>query len=327
MASTLLLLIAGLALLLVGGELLVRGAVGLAQRAGVTPLVIGLVIVGFGTSTPELVTSVEAALIGAPAIAWGNIVGSNIVNTLLILGASALLAPIVVRRGPAVRDTGVALAASLVLAALALAGAASAWVGGAMIAALAGYIAWCYREERVAEPDIVHNAPYDRSAALELADRGLHPSGRRWFAPVLLALAGLGLLVFGGRMLVGGAIDLARVAGLSETLIGVIIVAVGTSLPELVTSLVAARKGEPEVAFGNVVGSNIYNILGIGGVTMLLAPGAVPETLWPVDLGLMVATALAVVVLALAHRPIGRAAGLALVLGYGGFLAAAIAAQ
>lgn len=325
MIATVLMLVGGLVALLVGGELLVRGAVGLAERAKVTPLMIGLVIVGFGTSMPELVTSVEAAMAGSPAIAWGNIVGSNIANTLLILGAAAVLAPIVVRQGVALRDAGVAVAASLILLAVVAAGAAASWLGFVMIGLLAAYVAFCYREERRHAPAVIHNAPYDRSAALELSDSHLHSPGGGWTRPVLLTLAGLALLIVGGRFLVTGALDLARLAGMSETLIGLTIVAVGTSLPELVTSLVAARKGEAEVAFGNVIGSNIYNILGIGGVTMIVAPAGVPSALLPYDLGIMLASALAVFLFVWIARSITRGIGALLLLGYAAFTALAVA--
>lgn len=317
-------LVAGLVLLVIGGELLVRGAVGLAEKAGVSALVIGLVIVGFGTSTPELVTSVEAALAGSAAIAWGNIVGSNIANSLLILGAAALIAPLRITTANRWRDPGVAVGATLVLLVLALTGAGGALAGSALIVCLLAYIAWCYREERIAEPDVVHNAPYDRAQALELSDPTLHAQAGGWWRPALFTLLGLAVLVFGGRLLVTGAIDLARLAGLTETLIGLTIVAVGTSLPELVTSVIAARKGEAEVAFGNVVGSNIYNILGIGGATMLLAPGSVPANLLPLDIGLALASAGAILLFAM-FRAIGRLPAFALVAAYAGYLGLLIA--
>ena len=313
-------LVAGLVALVIGGELLVRGAVGLAEKAGVTPLIIGLLIVGFGTSMPELVTSVEAALAGSPAIAWGNIVGSNIANGLLILGAAALLAPIAINSANRLRDPAVALAASLVLLALALSGMGHWLYGLALLGALFAYIFWCYREEKVAEPEPVHSAPYDRGQALEMADPGLHDPGGSWWRPIGLTVVGLAVLIGGGRLLVSGAIDLARIAGLAETLIGLTIVAIGTSLPELVTSLIAARKGQTEVAFGNVVGSNVYNVLGIGGATMLLAPGPVPRDLLPLDVGVMTASALAILLLAWLPRCVSRFAGLALVATYAGYL-------
>jgi cation:H+ antiporter len=320
MILTIGLVVAGLVVLSVGGEILVRGAVGLAERAGVSALVIGLVIVGMGTSMPELVTSVEAAMAGSPAIAWGNIVGSNISNSLLILGAAALVAPIAVTTANRWRDPGVALAASFVLLLLAASGLGSAIIGLVLIVCLCAYIAWCYREERLAEPVSVHNAPYDRGHALELADPSLHATPGGWTRPVLLTLVGLVALVGGGRLLVTGAIELARLAGWSETLIGLTVVAIGTSLPELVTSVVAARKGEAEVAFGNVVGSNIYNLLGIGGATMLLAPGPVPADLLPIDIGVVIASAVLIMAFALAGG-VRRLPALALLAGYAGYLA------
>ncbi|MXO84492.1 calcium/sodium antiporter [Altererythrobacter aurantiacus] len=312
-------LLGGLILLVVGGELLVRGAVGLAEKAGVSALVIGLVIVGFGTSMPELVTSVEAAMAGSPAIAWGNIVGSNIANSLLILGAAAMVAPIAINAANRLRDPAVALAASILLLLLAMTAIGSVLVGVLLLGGLIAYIAWCYVEERRVEPATVHNAPYDRSQALEMTDTGLHEESTGWTKPLLLTVVGLAVLIGGGRLLVTGAIDLALLAGLTETLIGLTIVAVGTSLPELVTSVIAARKGEVEVAFGNVVGSNIYNILGIGGATMLLAPGSIPANLLPLDIGLVLVSAL--VILALAFiRGVTRLPGLALLLAYFAYL-------
>ncbi|MXP29434.1 calcium/sodium antiporter [Porphyrobacter algicida] len=315
MITAIALVAAGLVLLVVGGELLVRGAVGLAEKAGVSPLVIGLAIVGFGTSMPELVTSVDAAMAGSPAIAWGNVLGSNIANSLLILGAAALVAPLAITSKNRWRDPGVALGASVTLLLLAVSGTGSVLIGAALVAGLFGYIAWCYREERLAEPAIVHNAPYNRAQALEMADTWLHPAVVGWTKPVLFTLVGLAVLVGGGRLLVSGAIDLARLAGLTETLIGLTIVAIGTSLPELVTSVIAARKGESGVAFGNVVGSNIYNILGIGGATMLLSPGAIPSNLLPLDISLVLLTAVAILALAL-FRGVPRLYAIALLFTY-----------
>jgi len=170
MIETFALLIGGLIALLIGGELLVRGAVRLAEKAGVTPLVVGLVIVGFGTSTPELMTSVEAAMAGSPAIAWGNIVGSNIVNVLVILGVAVLITPIVLRGGNLLRDTGVCAVASLGLLVLGATGWHGAWIGLAMVVALVVYIVRCYRDERVRAADSGHTAAFDRQQALEIAD-------------------------------------------------------------------------------------------------------------------------------------------------------------
>ena len=325
MALAILFLIIGLCALVFGGELLVRGAVGLAERAGISALVIGLFIVGFGTSMPELVTSVEAALAGSPDIAWGNIVGSNIANSLLILGAAAVIAPIAITSANRLRDPAVAIGSSLVLAGLAVTGFGHWLIGLLLVAILLAYIFHCYRQERAVEPESVHNAPYDRSLAMEMSDSGLHSKPIGWGRPIMLTLVGLVVLIGGGRLLVSGAIDLATLAGLSETLIGLTIVAVGTSLPELVTSVIAARKGEAEVAFGNVVGSNIYNILGIGGATMLMAPGQIPTDLIPLDIGLMTASAIAILLLIGWRGGVGRIYGLTLIVSYCVYLAILVA--
>ena len=326
MIETFALLIGGLIALLIGGELLVRGAVRLAEKAGVTPLVVGLVIVGFGTSTPELMTSVEAAMAGSPAIAWGNIVGSNIVNVLVILGVAVLITPIVLRGGNLLRDTGVCAVASLGLLVLGATGWHGAWIGLAMVVALVVYIVRCYRDERVRAADSGHTAAFDRQQALEIADTALHQQKESWWRATLLLLAGLALLMLGARFLVSAAIDLAHIAGLSEAVIGLTIVAIGTSLPELVTSVVAARRGEAEIAFGNVVGSNIYNLLGIGGVTMIVSPAAIPVTLFPVDLAVMAAAAVALLIVSQVWKRFGRLAGIVLMIGYAAYVAMLLAA-
>ena len=315
----------GLVALLAGGEVLVRGAVQLASRAGVTPLIVGLVIVGFGTSMPELVTSVEAALLNAPGIAWGNIVGSNIANGLLILGFAALASPIIIQNTNYLRDPVIMIAASLGLIAVALTGFGHVLVGLTMTGLLAAYISYCYQQEKVAvlqtpagQNPVFNNAPYDKAASLELADPLLpHPltdaAGNGWLKPIILTLAGLAILILGGRMLVSGAIDLARMAELSETLIGLTIVAVGTSLPELVTSVIAAVRKQSEIAFGNVIGSNIYNILGIGGVTMIFAPSGIADDLITRDLPIMLASSILIIFILMKWRKFGRISGAILV--------------
>jgi cation:H+ antiporter len=308
----------GLILLIVGGETLIRGAVGLAERAGIAPLFIGLVILGFGTSMPELVTSLEASLAGAPGIAWGNIVGSNIANTLLILGTAALLAPFAVTGRAVWRDAGVALAATLLLVGLAFAGLVGITTGIVLLGLLVVYIAMAYRHERVSADD--HGAAYDKTAAFEAADPRLHLPFNGWGKPLLFTLLGLVGVILGGRFLVLGSIDLARLAGLSEGVIGLTIVAIGTSLPELVTSVMAALRREGEIAFGNVVGSNIYNVLGIGGVTAIAANGGVPPSFVTFDLPLLAAIAIGLMALLWASRHIGRVTGGLMVAGYIGYI-------
>ena len=299
MTTAILLILAGLVGLGLGGELLVRGAVGLARRMGISNLVTGLVIVGAATSMPEMVASVQAALIGSPEIAWGNIAGSNLANTLLILGAAALVAPIILT-GTGRRDAVVAFSASVLLWLLAMGGFASAWLGAALLALLTVYIIWRYRHPRQAEED-------------EHEDEGEIPA--LWKSVMLFAV-GVAALIAGGKYLVDGAIDVARFAGLSETVIGLTVVAVGTSLPELAASVAAALRGNSGLALGNVVGSNIYNILLIGGATMAISPVAIPAELVDLELPMVAVTALLVLLLCWFADRIGRVLGAVLLAGF-----------
>ncbi len=306
----------GLVLLIAGGDLLVRGAVQVAERLGVSPLVIGLTLVGFGTSTPELVTSVQAALSGSPGIAFGNIVGSNIANILLILGISALILPIAVSSSALRRDAVVMLGVAAVFAALSFAMPLGRLVGVALIVALIAYIYLAFRQESSSSE---HGAVYDKAAALEAVDPGLHPKpspAGGMVTPLLLAVGGLVLVVVGGAFLVKGAVAIAQSFGIPETVIGLTIVAVGTSMPELVTSVVAAFKRQSDVAFGNIVGSNIYNILGIGGGTALISPTRVPEQIVTFDNLLMVGVSLLLVIFAATGLRIARWEGAVLLAGY-----------
>jgi cation:H+ antiporter len=315
-------LIGGLVLLVAGGELLVRGAIRVATRLGVSPLVIGLTLVGFGTSTPELVTSVQAALRGAPGIAYGNIVGSNIANILLILGASALLTPILVQSSALKRDAGFMVIVTLLFAALAGAMPLGQAVGGVFVVALAAYIYVAFQQERSGAGE--HGAAYDKSLAAQEADPALIPAprpGGAIAASLGIALGGLALVIIGGHFLVEGAVAFARSHGVSETVIGLTIVAVGTSMPELVTSVMAAIRKETDVAFGNIVGSNIYNILGIGGATALIAPTAVPAEIVGFDNFVMIAASLLLVAFATTGRRIERWEGALLVAAYAGYIA------
>ncbi len=303
-------LLGGLTLLAVGGDVLVRGASGLALKAGVTPLVVGLVVVGLGTSMPELVTSVEAVMSGAPGIAWGNIAGSNLANTFLILGAVIVIAPIVPHGSARLRDPLVALALSVLVFAISWFAIGSVLVGVAMVALLLAYIAFAYFSEKGHEKD----------TEWHLDDPELEAPPPDWLRPIAFLVVGLIMLVIGGRLLVSGAIDLARLAGMSETLIGVSVVAIGTSLPELAASVAAALKKQGGIALGNVIGSNIYNLLAIGGATMILAPIAPPAELnmpeWPLVVGSAVILAVACAFLA----KLGRALGIALLAAYTAYI-------
>ena len=296
MIEAILLSLAGLAGLAIGGELLVRGAVGIARKLGVSTLVTGLVIVGAATSMPEMVASVEAALMGSPGIAWGNIVGSNIANALLILGLTALVAPIALT-GVGRRDALVALAAALLLWAIAALQIGAWWIGAVLLAAMTIYMVWRYR--------------HPSSSGEENEEESAAPNN--FALAITLFVAGLAILVVGGNALVTGAIDLARIFNVPETVIGLTVVAVGTSLPELAASVAAALRGKPGLAIGNVVGSNIFNILLIGGVTMTIAPIPLPVELVGSEMALLTASAVLVLILLWKAKRIGRVIGAALV--------------
>jgi cation:H+ antiporter len=295
----------GLMLLLAGGEGLVRGGAGLAARLGVPPLVIGLTVLGFGTSTPELVASLRAALSGSPGIALGNVVGSNIANIALILGLTALLAPIAVGRRAFHRDGAVMIASSLALAGLCISGTLGRTAGLALIAGLVLYT-WVSFRHPVAAPEA---SP---------------PPAPLWSGLLMLGL-GLAGVVGGATLLVDSAVTIARDLGLSEAIIGLTLVAVGTSLPELATSVLAALRRQPDLAFGNIIGSNIFNILGIVGLTAVTVPLAVPAEILGFDLWVMLATAVVLAGMAASGWRLSRLEGLTLLGGYALYLGALFA--
>ncbi|MGE5153921.1 MAG: calcium/sodium antiporter [Bdellovibrio bacteriovorus] len=282
-----LLILVGLIGLVVGGELLVRGAAALAGAARISPLVIGLTVVAFGTSAPELAVTIQAAWAGAPEIAVGNVVGSNIANVLLILGLSALVAPLVVQSRVVRIDVPLMIACSVGLWLLVLDGAVSRLDGLLLFATLIGYVIWSViqgrREGVEIQDEFAAALPHDGSTAPYI----LRQTG--------LVVGGLVLLVIAARLLVSGGSDIARQLGVSELVIGLTIVAVGTSLPELVTSVVASLRGQRDIAVGNVVGSNLFNILAVLGLGALVAPGGIPvaDQVLRLDLPIMIATAAA----------------------------------
>jgi len=298
---TIILFLAGLAGLVLGGEFLIRGAVGIAQRFHVPPLVIGLTIVGFGTSTPELLVSLQAALAGAPALAIGNVVGSNIANILLILGLSALIVPVMLDF-PALRREFVFMIGSTILLWVMLGGGQVTRTEGLiLVAGLGGYLWMSLRGKRQVPETPVDTRPFWQSA--------------------LMALLGLAVLMAGAKALVYSATEFARAFGISEAVIGLTIVAVGTSLPELATSILAALRKHPELAIGNILGSNIFNILCILGVTATVTPIPVDPHFSGFDIGLAMASALAFLALAVLPRRVGRLAGGGLLASYAGYLA------
>lgn len=324
------LLLGGLALLVVGGELLVRGAVAVAERLGMSPLLIGLTLVGFGTSTPELVTSVQAALAGSPGIAVGNIVGSNIANILLILGLSALITPVAVQSNALRRDGVFVVVTALLLALVSYAFTLDRIAGVLFLGLLATYLVYAYRQERTHVADVDgHTSAYEKAEAYDELHTGPIRHQREvksWaermgpLLPLAIALAGLAIVVVGGKLLVDGAIGIARSYGMSEAVIGLTIVAVGTSMPEFVTSVVAALRRHGDVALGNIMGSNIYNVLGIGGVTALISPTDVPAQIVTFDNPVMIAASLALFMFAWSGYRISRLEGAVLLAAYALYL-------
>ncbi len=299
-------ILAGLIGLFFGGEALVRGSVGIARRVEISPLLIGLTVVGFGTSTPELLVSVDAAWRGVPDIALGNVIGSNIANSLLIVGISAMVWPIRVTGSTLRRDTLVMMAAALALVPAFALGQVGRLAGLILVAGLVAYLVRAYR-----------------SSGAALAPEIEMPIPPSTLNSVLWVVAGLAALMFGARFLVDGAVAVARGYGVSEAFIGLSIVAVGTSLPELATSLIAAFRRQSEIAIGNIVGSNIFNLLGILGVTALITPIPVASRFLTFDLPAMIAVGLVLTVLLLTRPVIGRWIGLAMLSGYAGYLWAA----
>jgi len=304
MLSETLTLLAGLALLVGGAELLVRGASRLAIAAGVSPLVIGLTVVAYGTSAPEMAVSLLATVHGQPDVAVGNVVGSNIFNVLVILGISALIAPLAVSAQLVRLDVPVMVVVSVLLLPIARDGDISPLEGGLMLLALVVYTVYIVRQGRreTAQGPVVER-PGRRGIVIDI--------GR--------VLIGLTLLVVGSRLLVEAAITIARDLGVSELVIGLTLVAAGTSLPELATSVLAAIRGERDIAVGNVVGSNIFNIIAILGVSALAGQGEVTISAAALrfDIPVMIGVALLCLPIFFAHRRISRLAGALFVSYYG----------
>lgn len=290
------LLILGLSLLFFGGNAMVSGAVALAKKMGISTLLIGLTLVGFGTSTPELLTSLLAAIKGVNDIALGNVVGSNTANILLILGLSAIVSPVTVDIKAFKRDGGF-LALSCVMLILALfLGQIGRLMGGFLVAMLVGYIVYSYITDK------------QQNASAEPVS-GTAPETPVWL-DLIKAIGGIALMMLGAKLLVDNSIILARSWGVSEAVIGLTIVAVGTSLPELAASVISAFKGHNDVAFGNVVGSNIYNALFILGITAIFLPITIPSSMGP-DMWIMTAVTAALIGIAVWQKRFSRPIGFA----------------
>lgn len=310
------LIVVGLVLLVKGADFFVDGAAGIAGKCRISPLVIGLTVVAFGTSMPELAVSVTSAATGSTDLSIGNVVGSNIANILLILGVSALVCKLPVRRASLVLDIPVLLIASVLLIGLGIWGGALEWWDGLIFLAVFAVYMVILMRGACKDPPIPEEEKIPKS---RLGIWYAHKKERTWFLVVLTVL-GLGMVVGGGTLLVEGAKYVARAAGMSERVIGLTVVAVGTSLPELVTSVVAASKKQTDIAVGNIIGSNIFNILLIVGVSSLVAPLEFRMTDNLIDA--LVALTAAVLLYWLAmfdkHR-LGKTAGIVFLLGYAAY--------
>jgi cation:H+ antiporter len=296
--------ILGLVLLVAGAETLVRGASKLAAAVGISPLVIGLTVVAYGTSAPEMAVSVQSALAGQTDLALGNIVGSNIFNVLFILGLSAMITPLVVSRQLIKLDVPIMIGVAFLLALLALDGNVSRIEGALLFAGGVTYTVFIIRQSRKEKKPAQDE--YDK-------EYGHAKSKGHWLVNLGLIIIGLGLLVLGSRWLVNGAIAIAQKLGVSELIIGLTIIAAGTSLPEVATSIIASIRGER----GNVVGSNIFNILSVLGLTALVAPSGVnvSSAALRFDIPVMLAVAVACLPIFFSGNLIARWEG-ALFLGY-----------
>jgi len=301
-------LLAGFVLLLAGGELLVRGAAALALRFGLSNLVVGIIIVGFGTSVPELVASIQAALAGAPGIAMGNIVGSNIANILLILGVGAVIYPIVCSKAAVFRDGFFMVVTAALLAVACYSGVLSMKWGLIFIAILIFYMGYLLYSDRKNNGNV----------AAEIEDLP-QPAKTIWL-DIFFVAGGTIAVVLGGKLLVDNAIIVAKSFHVSDEVVGLTLVAIGTSLPELATSIIAAMRKHSDIALGNVLGSNIYNILGIAGITALISPIPVSDEMLKVDIPVMIGVSLVLFFLAVVVKRFGKRVGFAFLAGYAAFI-------
>ncbi|MFC5583828.1 calcium/sodium antiporter [Nitratireductor kimnyeongensis] len=309
MLFSLLMLAAGVVLLMLSGDIFVKGAVGLAENLGISPLVIGLTVVAFGTSAPELFTSIQAALSGAPGLAVGNVVGSNIANILLVLGLPAIIYPIV-SDGKGLRRNLVAmLLTTAVFMWMLTGGVISRFEGALLFAGLCAFIAWQARNAVNGKASADHDfqdeigeAPHDRKRVI-----------------AYLAAGVIGLPI-AAQLTVAGAVSIAENFGVSDAVIGLTIVAIGTSLPELATSLAAALKRHSTVALGNIVGSNIFNIACIMGLTALITPIAVDPRIVSIDMWVMLAAACVLALLGFLRVASGKLLGSAMLAGFAGYI-------
>ncbi len=310
--------IVGLAVLVWSADKFVDGAVGVAEFCGMSTLLIGMVIVGFGTSAPELTVSAISAAQGNPELALGNAYGSNIANIALILGATALISPILMQRSVLRGDLPILLAVSVLSIILVWDGSVARWNGILLLAVFAAAMAYSIRRE-------LKKAKLEKSESPSGNADTAEPKKVSLGKSVFWLVLGLVLLVVSSRALVWGAVEIARTLGVSDLLIGLTIVAVGTSLPELASSIAAARKGENDIALGNIIGSNLFNTLAVVGLAAIVSPmDAIEKAVTYRDMPLMIALTVALIVLGYRRKGDGRLnriAGAILLAVYVGYLA------
>ncbi len=311
-------LIGGFLLLLFGAELLVRGAAGIAKRLGVSTMIIGVTVVAYGTTAPEFVVSVDATIGGSTGLAIGNVVGSNIANVLLILGCAGLIAPISRPKQSSHLEASMMVAATGLFVLLGLYGVLYWWTGVVLLLLLVGSQMGAYMRDRHVNRNVNHaDPPSDTEAeAAELAASARLP----WPYLIGLFVAGLAGVLVGAHFLVEGAVTTARTFGVPEATIGLTLVAVGTSLPELATAVVAARRNHAEMAVGNVIGANMFNMLGLTGVVSLFGPIAIPHGIAIFDQWVMLGAAIAVPVVFLVFRGLDRRIALVLLALYAAYV-------
>ena len=305
-------IVGGFLLLLIGGEALVHGSVALARRMRVTPFLIGLTVVAYGTSAPELVVSLHAGLIGSPSLAIGNIVGSNIANILLVLGAAAVIWQVDCDRRLLTRDLPALVLTGVLFVIFAHQGTLVAWHGAIMVALVVGLTVYAYFQERK------HHTVTAELYEKEGKEIGEFP--RSLPITLLFIAAGLATVTFGAKFLIDGSVVLARLAGVSEAAIGLTLLAVGSSLPELATTVVAAYRKHAEVALGNVLGSSIFNILGVMGIVVLVVPLPVDAKILRFDIWVMLVIMVVPFVVTATRFPMKWPVGLLFLAAYGAYI-------
>jgi len=316
MALSALLLLLGIVILVVGGDLMVRGAAALARHWGIPPLIVGLTIVAFGTSAPELVVAVQAVWDGASELATGNIVGSNIANVLLALGLPAMIMAIPTNMPGVARNAFVCVLATVIYITLThLGNPMKQWQGAILFGGIVIYLLWMFRLAKSGAEDPI----LAEMTEIEEGEDGLPQ--QQWMSFLFLILGLVGLIL-GGRLIVENAVSIAEDLEVPKALIGLTIVAIGTSLPEIATVVIAARRGHPEVAIGNVLGSNVFNLFAVGGAAALAGPLSVKREFFFFDHWVMLVSTIALTIFILSRNDIGKKTGFIFLIAYALYLGA-----